>query len=77
MTAAAFLSIALIHLMAAISPGPSFAVAVRTAAAEGFRPAARVFSLARARAAYAAAKAWVDRAFGALIAAFGLKLAAT
>ena len=40
MTAAAFVGIALIHLMAAISPGPSFAVAVRTAAAEGFRPAA-------------------------------------
>jgi threonine/homoserine/homoserine lactone efflux protein len=203
-TTAAFLSIVLIHLLAAISPGPSFAVAVRTAAAEGFRPAAafalglglgavtwalaalcglallfelaplaltvlklagglfliwiaiatwrhaeaplpeadpdalprslasgvrfglltqlanpkpavffgavfvglvppgtpwptlmlllavilldetlwylfvaRVFSLARARAAYAVAKAWVDRAFGALIAAFGLKIAAT
>lgn len=204
MTASAFLTIALIHLAAAISPGPSFAVAVRTAAAEGFRPAAafalglglgavawalaallglallfevapvaltalkvagglflvwiaivtwrhadaplpeaapdaiprslasgvrfglvtqlanpkpavffgavfvglvppgtpwptlaallavilldetlwyllvaRLFSLARARAAYAGAKAWVDRAFGGLIAAFGLRLAAT
>jgi threonine/homoserine/homoserine lactone efflux protein len=204
MTAAAFLSILLIHLLAAMSPGPSFAVTVRTAAAEGFRPAAafafglglgaltwalaallvlailfevaplaltalklagglfliwiaiatwrhadaplpeaapdavprslasavrfglftqlanpkvavffgavfvglvppgtgwptlalllaviladetlwyllvaRVFSLARARAAYAAAKRWVDRAFGGLIAAFGLKIAAT
>jgi threonine/homoserine/homoserine lactone efflux protein len=203
-TAAAFVSIALIHLLAAISPGPSFAVAVRTAAAEGFRPAAafalglglgavtwalaalcglallfevaplaltalkvagglflvwiavatwrhadvplaeaapgalprslasgvrfglvtqlanpkpavffgavfvglvppgtpwptlalllavilldetlwylvvaRVFSLARARAAYTAAKGWVDRAFGGLIAAFGLRVAAT
>jgi threonine/homoserine/homoserine lactone efflux protein len=203
-TAAAFLSILLIHLLAAISPGPSFAVAVRTAAAEGFRPAAafafglglgaltwalaallglallfevapvaltalklagglfliwiaiatwrhadaplpqaaagavprslasgvrfglltqlanpkvavffgaifvglvppgtgwpalalllavifidetlwyllvsRVFSLSRARAAYGAAKGWVDRAFGGLIAAFGLKIAAT
>jgi threonine/homoserine/homoserine lactone efflux protein len=40
MTAAAFLSIVVIHLLAAISPGPSFAVSVRTAAAEGFRPAA-------------------------------------
>jgi threonine/homoserine/homoserine lactone efflux protein len=40
MTAAAFLSIVLIHLLAAISPGPSFVVAVRTAAAEGFRTAA-------------------------------------
>jgi threonine/homoserine/homoserine lactone efflux protein len=203
-TAAAFLTIALIHLAAAISPGPSFAVAVRTAAAEGFRPAAafafglglgavawalaalgglallfevapvaltvlkvagglflvwiavatwrhadaplpeattdalprslasgvrfglvtqlanpkpavffgavfvglvppgtpwptlalllavilldetlwylivaRVFSLTRARAAYAGAKAWVDRAFGGLIGAFGLRLAVT
>lgn len=38
MTVAAFLSIAAIHLLAAISPGPSFVVAVRTAAAEGFRP---------------------------------------
>ncbi len=37
---------------------------------------ARVFSLRRARAAYVRAKAWVDRAFGALIAAFGVKIAA-
>ena len=37
----------------------------------------RVFSLGRARAAYAGAKAWVDRAFGGLIAAFGLRIAAT
>lgn len=40
MTAAAFFGIVLIHLVAAISPGPSFVVAVRTAAAEGFRVAA-------------------------------------
>jgi threonine/homoserine/homoserine lactone efflux protein len=40
MTAAAFFAIVLIHLAAAISPGPSFVVAVRTAAAEGFRTAA-------------------------------------
>ena len=39
MTLAAFLTIALLHLFAAISPGPSFVVAIRTAAAEGFRPA--------------------------------------
>jgi threonine/homoserine/homoserine lactone efflux protein len=39
-TAAAFLSIVLIHLLASISPGPAFVVSVRTAAAEGFRPAA-------------------------------------
>ena len=40
MTLAAFISVALIHLAAAISPGPSFVVAVRTAASEGFRVAA-------------------------------------
>lgn len=39
MTLAAFLTIAGLHLMAAMSPGPSFVVSVRTAAAEGFRPA--------------------------------------
>jgi threonine/homoserine/homoserine lactone efflux protein len=39
-TLAAFLSVALIHLLASISPGPAFVVSVRTAAAEGFRPAA-------------------------------------
>ncbi|QGX98109.1 LysE family translocator [Roseovarius faecimaris] len=36
---------------------------------------ARLFSLPRPRAAYARAKAWVDRAFGGLIAIFGLKIA--
>ncbi len=40
MTFAVFASIVFIHLMAAISPGPSFVVAVRTAASEGFRVAA-------------------------------------
>ena len=40
MTLAAFLGVALVHLMAAISPGPSFVLSVRTAAAEGFRTAA-------------------------------------
>ncbi|MFZ3582962.1 LysE family translocator [Loktanella sp. DJP18] len=40
MTLAAFASIVLIHLAAAISPGPSFVVALRVAAAEGFRVAA-------------------------------------
>jgi threonine/homoserine/homoserine lactone efflux protein len=40
MTLAAFLSVALIHLVAAISPGPAFVLAVRTAATEGFRVAA-------------------------------------
>ena len=39
MTAAAFLSIALIHLLAAVSPGPSFVMAVRTAASDGLRAA--------------------------------------
>ena len=37
---------------------------------------ARVFSLGRARAAYGRAKAWVDRAFGALIAGFAARIAA-
>lgn len=36
MTLAAFASIMLIHLAAAVSPGPSFVVALRTAANEGF-----------------------------------------
>lgn len=40
MTAAAFLTLIVLHLLAAVSPGPSFVVAVRTAAAEGFRVAA-------------------------------------
>ena len=39
MTLAALLSVVLIHLAAAISPGPSFVVALRVAAAEGFRVA--------------------------------------
>lgn len=39
MTLAAFIGIALLHLAAAISPGPSFVVSVRTAAAEGLKPA--------------------------------------
>ncbi|MCK0148569.1 LysE family transporter [Marivita sp. S6314] len=39
MTGAAILSIALIHLAAAMSPGPSFVVAVRTAVSEGFSTA--------------------------------------
>lgn len=39
MTLAAFIGIALIHLAAAVSPGPSFVVSVRTAAAEGLKPA--------------------------------------
>ncbi|MGZ9809823.1 LysE family translocator [Pseudoroseicyclus sp. H15] len=40
MTGAAFLTILLVHLAAAISPGPSFLVSVRTAATEGFGTAA-------------------------------------
>lgn len=36
MTLTAFLSVVLIHLAAAISPGPSFVVSVRTAVSEGF-----------------------------------------
>lgn len=36
MTLAAFASVVAIHLLAVISPGPAFVVAVRTAATEGF-----------------------------------------
>ena len=36
MTLGAFLTVALIHLAAAMSPGPSFVVAARTAATDGF-----------------------------------------
>lgn len=39
MTLAAFLSVAFIHLLAAISPGPSFVVCVRVAVTQGFRTA--------------------------------------
>lgn len=39
MTLAAFATVWLIHLAAAISPGPSFVVCVRTAINEGFRTA--------------------------------------
>ncbi len=39
MTFAAFLAVALVHLLAAISPGPTFVLTVRTAVAEGFAPA--------------------------------------
>ena len=40
MTVSAFLLVALAHLAAAISPGPSFVVSLRTAASEGFATAA-------------------------------------
>lgn len=40
MSAAAFLGVALVHLLAAISPGPAFVMAVRIAVGEGFRAAA-------------------------------------
>ncbi|WP_136635716.1 LysE family translocator [Pseudooceanicola onchidii] len=39
MTAGAFLSIAVIHLLAAMSPGPSFVVCIRMAITRGFRTA--------------------------------------
>ncbi|MEM9708799.1 MAG: LysE family transporter [Pseudomonadota bacterium] len=39
MSLGVFLTIAAIHLLAAISPGPSFVVSVKTAASRGFRPA--------------------------------------
>lgn len=40
MTLTIFLSILSLHFIAAMSPGPSFVVSVRTAARDGFRPAA-------------------------------------
>ncbi|SEN62420.1 LysE family translocator [Palleronia pelagia] len=40
MSLLAFFGVALAHLLAAISPGPSFVLSVRTAIGEGFRPAA-------------------------------------
>ncbi len=40
MTLTAFLSVVLIHLAAAISPGPSFVVCLRVAANDGFKVAA-------------------------------------
>ncbi|MFO6463540.1 LysE family transporter [uncultured Jannaschia sp.] len=39
MTLLAFATVAFVHLLAAISPGPSFVLSIRTAAAEGFAPA--------------------------------------
>jgi threonine/homoserine/homoserine lactone efflux protein len=38
MSVAAFLAILAVHLMAVVSPGPSFLLTVRTAVAEGFGP---------------------------------------
>ncbi|PZX13796.1 threonine/homoserine/homoserine lactone efflux protein [Palleronia aestuarii] len=40
MTLSAIVGVALVHLLAAMSPGPSFVLSIRTAATEGFRPAA-------------------------------------
>ena len=40
MTLAAFLAVALLHLMAAISPGPAVLMAARTGVTEGFRTGA-------------------------------------
>lgn len=39
MSVLAFATLMLAHLLAAISPGPAFVLSVKTAAAEGFRPA--------------------------------------
>jgi len=38
-TATAFLTVSFVHLLAAISPGPSFVLALRTSATDGFRTA--------------------------------------
>lgn len=40
MTTAAFFTVVMIHIMAAISPGPAFVVSIKLAATEGFRAAA-------------------------------------
>lgn len=40
MSLAAFVTVAFVHLLAAISPGPSFVLSLRAAASEGFRVAA-------------------------------------
>lgn len=42
MTASAFIAVALLHLMAAISPGPSVLMAARTGVTHGFRAATGV-----------------------------------
>lgn len=42
MSLGAFIGVALVHFMAAVSPGPSFVLSVKTAAAEGFRSAAGI-----------------------------------
>lgn len=56
MTAGLFLSVAALHLLAAISPGPAFVVAVRVAVREGFRPAIGLaFGLGLGAAVWAAA----------------------
>ncbi|WP_424989684.1 LysE family translocator [Fluviibacterium sp. S390] len=39
MTLVAFLTVATLHLLAAISPGPAFVMCLRVSVAEGFRPA--------------------------------------
>ncbi|RVV98838.1 LysE family translocator [Mesobaculum littorinae] len=56
MSLATFLSIAAIHLLAAISPGPSFVLSARISASEGFRTgAALAFGFGIGAAIWAAA----------------------
>ena len=56
MTLGLFLTVAALHVLAAISPGPAFVVALRVAVAEGFRPALGVaFGFGLGAAIYAAA----------------------
>ena len=77
MTLAAFASIVLIHLLAAISPGPSFVVSVRMAAREGFGVACGLaFGFALGAALWAiAAMAGLAVLFDVIPALFtGLKL---
>ena len=63
MTPLAFATVALAHLVAAMSPGPSFVLSVRTATSEGLRPA-----LALAAGFGLGAAAWATAAL------LGLKL---
>ena len=65
MTPAVFLAVAAAHLLAAVSPGPSFVLSVRTASSEGLRPA-----LALAAGFGAGAAIWAAAALLGLALAF-------
>ncbi len=71
MTLALFVSVAALHLMAAISPGPAFVMAVRVAVREGLRPA-----LGLALGLGIGAAIWAAAALGGLAAVFAVAPAA-